>query len=226
MLSAVIVAAGSSQRMGFDKLLALVGDRPVLAHTINAFEQTPSVREIILVAREERVAEFEELVRQNGFQKVRAVIPGGLQRQDSVAAGLKRVAPECGFIAVHDAARPLITPEQIERVLACARKQGAAALAAPVTDTLKRAGQDRVVSGGVARDNLYTMQTPQIFARDLLERAYAAVAEEKLSVTDEVSAVEHLGEKVLLVPNDDWNVKITYPRDLLLAQAAMARRST
>jgi 2-C-methyl-D-erythritol 4-phosphate cytidylyltransferase len=225
MLSAIIVAAGSSQRMGFDKLLALLGDKPVLAHTIAAFEQTPSVSEIILVAREERVAEFEELVRRNRFPKVRYVIPGGQQRQDSVDAGLKRVSAECRFIAVHDAARPLVTPEQIELVFACARKHGAAALAAPVTDTIKRAGEDRVVSGGVARDNLYAMQTPQIFGRELLERAYAAVTAAKLSITDEVSAVEHLGGKVLIVPNDDWNVKITYPRDLLLAQAAMARRS-
>jgi 2-C-methyl-D-erythritol 4-phosphate cytidylyltransferase len=226
MLSAIIVAAGSSQRMGFDKLLALLGDRPVLAHTIEAFERTPSVHEIILVAREERVPEFEELVAQNRFRKVRPVIPGGQHRQDSVNAGMKQLSTESRFVAVHDAARPLITPEQIEGVFACARKHGAAALAAAVTDTLKRAGDDRVVTGGVARDNLYAMQTPQIFARDLLERAYLAVATKKLSVTDEVSAVEHLGERVLLVPNDDWNVKITFPRDLLLAQAAIARRSS
>jgi 2-C-methyl-D-erythritol 4-phosphate cytidylyltransferase len=224
MLTAIIVAAGSSQRMGFDKLLALLAGKPVLAHTIAAFEQTPSVHEIILVARAERVAEFQELLGQNRFEKVRHVISGGEQRQDSVSAGLKRVSTECRFIAVHDAARPLVTPEQIEMVFACARKHGAAALAAPVT--IKRAGEDRVVTGGVARDNLYAMQTPQIFARDLLERAYTAVAAEKLSITDEVSAVEHLGEKVLLVANDDWNVKITYPRDLLLAQASIARRSS
>ena len=226
MLSAIIVAAGSSQRMGFDKLLALLGDKPVLAHSLAAFDQTRSVDEIILVAREERVSEFEELVGQNRFQKVRRVIPGGQQRQDSVHAGLKRVSADCRFIAVHDAARPLVTAEQIELVFACARHHGAAALAAPVTDTIKRAGEDRVVTGAVPRENLYAMQTPQIFARDLLERAYAAVAADKIAVTDEVSAVEHLGEKVLLVPNDEWNVKITFPRDLLLAQAAMARRSS
>ena len=225
MLSAVIVAAGSSQRMGFDKLLALLGEKPVLAHAIAAFESTASVTEIILVAREERVQEFGELVKQNRFHKVREVIPGGEQRQDSVSAGLKRVSADCRFIAVHDAARPLITPAQIERVFSCAQEQGAAALAAPVTDTLKRAGQDMAVTGGVPRENLYAMQTPQIFARKLLERAYTAVAAGKWCVTDEVSAVEHVGEKVMLVPNDDWNVKITYPRDILLAQAALARRS-
>jgi 2-C-methyl-D-erythritol 4-phosphate cytidylyltransferase len=226
MLTAVIVAGGSSQRMGFDKLLALLGDKPVLAHTIEAFENTDSVMEIILVARAERVAEFEELVRQSDFKKVRRVVAGGELRQDSVQVGLSNLSTDTKYIAVHDAARPLVMPEQIERVLAVARENGAAALAEPVTDTLKRADENRLVTGGVSRDGLYAMQTPQIFARELLERAYAGVAEKNLSVTDEVSAVEHLGAKVVLVPNEEWNLKITYPRDLFLAQAALARRSS
>jgi len=225
MLSAIIVAAGSSQRMGFDKLLALLADKPVLAHTIDAFERTASVQEIILVARAERVKEFEELVRQNGFQKVRHVVPGGEQRHDSVSAGLKRLSQDATYVAVHDAARPLVTPEQIERVFELARAHGGAALAEPITNTLKRADQEGVVTGGVPRENVYGMQTPQIFARDLLDQAYAAIAAENRSVTDEVSAVERLGAKVVLLPNDEWNVKITYPRDLLLAQAVLARRS-
>jgi 2-C-methyl-D-erythritol 4-phosphate cytidylyltransferase len=226
MLSAIIVAGGSSQRMGFDKLLALLGDKPVLAHTIDAFERTDSVSEIILVARSERIAEFEELVRQSDFKKVCHVVAGGKHRQDSVRAGLETIDASADYVAVHDAARPLVMPEQIERVLAVAREKGAAALAEPVTDTLKRADENGLVTGGVSRDGLYAMQTPQIFARELLERAYAGVATKNLSVTDEVSAVEHLGEKVVLVPNDEWNVKITYPRDLFLAQAALARRSS
>jgi 2-C-methyl-D-erythritol 4-phosphate cytidylyltransferase len=226
MLSAIIVAAGSSQRMGFDKLLALLGEKPVLAHTIDAFERTASVNEIILVARAERITEFEELVRQNGFRKVRHVIPGGEQRQDSVRVGLAVVASTSGFVAVHDGARPLVTSSQIERVFVCAREHGAAALAEPVTDTIKRADANQVVIEGVARANLYAMQTPQIFARELLERAYAAVVAGGFSITDEVSAVQHLGEKVVLVPNDNWNAKITFPRDLVLAQASIGRRSS
>jgi 2-C-methyl-D-erythritol 4-phosphate cytidylyltransferase len=226
MLTAVIVAGGSSQRMGFDKLLALLGDKPVLAHTIEAFERTDSVKEIILVARAERVAEFQELVRQSDFKKVHRVVAGGMHRQDSVRAGLEGLDASADYVAVHDAARPLVMPKQIERVFEVAREHGSAALAEPITDTLKRADENRLVTGGVARDGLYAMQTPQVFARELLERAYANVAEKNLSVTDEVSAVEHLGAKVVLVPNDEWNVKITYPRDLFLAQAALARRSS
>jgi 2-C-methyl-D-erythritol 4-phosphate cytidylyltransferase len=226
MLTAIIVAGGSSERMGFDKLLALLGDKPVLAHTIDAFERTGSVREIILVARAERVGEFEELVRQSGFRKVCRVVAGGKRRQDSVRAGLENIGEETAFIAVHDAARPLVMPEQIEHVLAVAREHGAAALAEPVTDTLKCVDENRFVKGGVARESLYAMQTPQIFERALLTQAYAGVAANNLSVTDEVSAVEHLGAKVRLVSNAEWNIKITYPRDLLLAQAALARRSS
>ena len=226
MLSAIIVAAGSSQRMGFDKLLALLGDKPVLAHTLGAFENTDCVSEIILVGQAERVRDLEELVRRNEFQKVRAVVPGGRQRQDSVRAGLERLAPEARYVAVHDAARPLVMPQQIERVFAIAREHGAAALAEPVTDTLKRADADRVVSGGVNREGLFAMQTPQVFSRDLLLSAYAGVAEMNLSITDEVSAVEHLGAKVALVPNNEFNFKITYPRDLVLAESVLTRRST
>jgi len=224
MLSAIIVAAGSSQRMGFDKLLALLGDRPVLAHTIDAFERTASVEEIILVARAERVAEFKELVRQHGFRKVRSVIPGGEQRHDSVSGGLASLSKDATFVAVHDAARPLITPDQIQRVFELARLHGGAALAEPITNTLKRADGKCVVTGGIARENLFAMQTPQIFARELIEKGYAAVAANNVAVTDEVSAVEQVGAKVVLLPNEEWNVKITYPRDLLLAQAVLARR--
>jgi 2-C-methyl-D-erythritol 4-phosphate cytidylyltransferase len=225
MLTAIIVAAGASQRMGFDKLLALLGDKPVLAHTLAAFEQSTCVDEIILVARTERVNEFQELVRLAAFEKVRDVIAGGEQRQDSVRAGLERLSPKASYVAVHDAARPLVRPEQIEGVFELARQHGAAALAEPITDTLKRADENRFVTGGVDREGLYGMQTPQIFARELLVNAYAAVAAKNLSITDEVSAVAHFGAKVLLVPNEEFNVKITFPRDLLLAQSVLTRRS-
>jgi 2-C-methyl-D-erythritol 4-phosphate cytidylyltransferase len=225
MLTAIIVAAGSSQRMGFDKLFALLGDKPVIAHTLAAFERAECVDEIILVGREDRLEELQELVRRTESKKVRRVISGGVHRQDSVRAGLNLLAPEVRFVAVHDAARPLITPEQIERVLAGCRVHGAAALAEPITDTLKRGDQNAFVCGGVDRAGLYAMQTPQIFSREILVKAYDAVEAKKLSVTDEVSAVERLGAKVLLVPNDEFNLKITYPRDLFLAQSFLTRRA-
>ena len=226
MLSAIIVAGGNSQRMGFDKLFALLGDKPVIAHTLNAFEGAECVEEIILIGHTDRLAEFENLVSASEAKKVRQIAAGGSHRQDSVRAGLNLVDPKADYVAVHDAARPLITPEQIEKVFEACRLHGAAVLAEPITDTLKRVDENWFVSGGVNREGLYAMQTPQMFSRDLLVRAYEAVAAQKLLVTDEVSAVQLLGAKVLLVPHDEFNLKITYPRDLLLAQSYLTRRQT
>jgi 2-C-methyl-D-erythritol 4-phosphate cytidylyltransferase len=226
MLTAIIVAAGSSRRMGFDKLFALLGGKPVIAHSLSAFEAADCVDEIILVGRAERLPELQELARSAESRKVRHIVPGGQHRQDSVRAGLNLLGSGVRYVAVHDAARPLITAEQIAQVLELARQHGAATLAAPITDTLKRADENRFVSAGIDRKGLFAMQTPQIFSRDLLMDAYAAVAANKLSITDEVSAVEHLGAKVLLVPNEQFNLKITFPRDLLLAESFLNQRAS
>jgi 2-C-methyl-D-erythritol 4-phosphate cytidylyltransferase len=224
MLTAIIVAAGSSQRMGFDKLFALLGDKPVVAHAIDAFEQTRSVDEIVLVGREERLRELQDIVRTAAFGKVRKVIPGGERRQDSVRTGLDEVGAE--FVAVHDAARPLVRPEQIEQVFEAARKSGAAALAEPVKDTLKRVDEHNFICGSVEREKMYALQTPQIISRDLLSKAYEAVFAKNISVTDETSALEQLGEKVAIVTNDDFNFKITFPKDLFLAESVLNQRQS
>jgi 2-C-methyl-D-erythritol 4-phosphate cytidylyltransferase len=222
MFTAIIVAAGSSQRMGFDKLTAPVAGRPVIEHTLDAFERANSVTDIIVVTREDRLKEFENLVGKR--TKVRAIIAGGEHRQDSVRAGLQHLSPETKYVAVHDAARPLVTREQIEGVFAECQRHGAATLAEPVSDTLKRASDDLCVIGSVDRDQLYVMQTPQVFERKLLEEAYAAVFAKRLRITDEVSAIEHLGRKVMLVPSIDFNLKITYERDLHLAEFVLRQR--
>jgi 2-C-methyl-D-erythritol 4-phosphate cytidylyltransferase len=224
MLTAIIVAAGDSRRMGFDKLFTAIAGKPVIAHTISAFQRANSVNEIIVVAREDRQNEIKTIVRDRKSEKVRSIVPGGKHRQDSVRAGLDRLDSATRWVAVHDAARPLITPEQIERVFQQCANHGAAALAEPINDTLKRADSDLLVSGSVDRDQLYAMQTPQIFERQLLEDAYRAVCAENIFVTDEVSAVERMGRKVVLVVNGDFNFKITYPRDLPLADFVLNQR--
>jgi 2-C-methyl-D-erythritol 4-phosphate cytidylyltransferase len=224
VLSAIIVAGGSSQRMGFDKLFAVIACEPVIAHTIRAFECAKSVNEIVVVAREQRHDEVRKITSGAGFKKVQSIVPGGERRQDSVRAGLDRIDRDAQYVAVHDAARPLITPVQIERVFERCRVHGAAALAQPVSDTLKRADADLLVVGSVDRHRLYAMETPQIFERKLIEDAYRAVCAENILVTDEVSAVERLGRKIALVLNDDFNLKITYPRDLPLADFMIRER--
>jgi 2-C-methyl-D-erythritol 4-phosphate cytidylyltransferase len=225
VLSAILVAGGSSQRMGFDKLFATIAGEPVLAHALRAFDRATSVSEIIVVARKERHDEIRTLIGDAGFKKVRSIVPGGDRRQDSVRAGLRRIHTHATHVAVHDAARPLITPEQIERAFEQSRIQGAATLAQPVNDTLKRAGANLLVAGSVDRHELYAMQTPQIFDRKLIEDAYRALYEENISVTDEVSAVERLGHKIALVINDDFNFKITYSRDLPVAELILRERA-
>ena len=217
MLTAIIVAAGSSLRMGFDKLFAPLDGKPVFFHSIDAFERTKSVSEIVVVGRKDRLVELEGIVRTHNWKKVREIVAGGVHRQDSVRAGLARVSDSAEFVAVHDAARPLVTPEQIERVFALCREHGGAALAEPITDTVKRATEECFVCASIERDQLYAMQTPQIFSRAVLDQAYEAIAAENIAITDEVSALEYLGHKVILVPNEEYNFKITYPADLPLA---------
>ena len=224
MLTAIIVAGGSSQRMGFDKLLAPIAGRTVIGHTLASFQNCETVSTMIVVARATRLRDFQTLL-DGRFSKLRELIAGGERRQDSVACGLGQLPEGTRFVAVHDAARPLITRELIERVFREAETHGAAAAAAPVSDTLKRATPDHVVSGGVEREGMFAMQTPQIFARDLLVEAYAAVEQAKLNITDEVSALDYIGRKVVLVPNTEPNFKVTFPEDLRLAEQVLAARA-
>lgn len=223
MLTAIIVAGGSSRRMGVDKLLAPIAGRTVIGHTLAAFQNCGSVGEMLVVVRADRLREFEVLL-DGRFPKLGRIVPGGAHRQDSVRAGLEQLSDNVDFVAVHDAARPLVTPELIDEVYSAARVHRAAAAADPVSDTLKRATPDRIVCGGVDRDGLFAMQTPQIFARDLLLEAYRKVAADRLRITDEVSAIEQIGARVVVVPSTAPNFKITYPDDLSLAEFVLRRR--
>ena len=200
--------------MGFDKMFAEIGGQPVLKHSIAAFEKSRQVNDIIIVAREDRVSLVSDLAREAGFKKVRQVIKGGDRRQDSVACALSHVADHCQFISVHDGARPWITPTQIERVLQAAAASGAAASAHPITETLKRADKDFLVSEDISREGMWAMETPQIFRSEILKQAFAKVFSENLQVSDEVSAVQRLGLPVQLVHNESLNPKITFPADL------------
>ena len=210
--------------MGFDKLFATIAGRPVIAHSLIAFDLAESVNEIIVVALEDRHRDIEKLVHGEHLKKVRAIVRGGEHRHDSVRAGLESMSASAQYIAVHDAARPLITPQQIERVFQKCRQEAAATLAEPVRDTVKRTDIDLRVTEPVDRHHLYAMQTPQIFERKILEEAYRAVTEQKLLVTDEVSALDLTGHKVALVVNEEFNFKITYPRDLPLAEFVLQQR--
>ena len=218
MTSAIIVAAGSGTRMGFDKLMARLGDRPVILHTLLAFQACPEIDEIVVVTSGVRMEVIERLADDGELTKLRGFVPGGEERHLSVWAGLQAVTAEAEHVAVHDGARPLIHPSQISRCLARARVTGAAASARPVSETLKRADETGRVVESVDRAGLWVMETPQVFAKPLLVAAYEAVLRDGVRVTDEVSALGHLGHEVWLVENPTPNPKITWPADLALAE--------
>lgn len=222
---AIIVAAGSSRRMGFDKLTANLAGKPVVAHSLLAFARTSSVTHVVLVTREERLEEFRALAKQYvGGTRV-TVVSGGSERHFSVWEGLCAADPDpSSYVAVHDAARPLIQPREIEACLKLAGKTGAATCAAPVADTLKRVDDAGEITGSVDRTGLWAMQTPQIFRVDILQRAYRQVLESGDLVTDEVSAMEQLGHRVPVYKNEEPNFKITVPHDLDLARLVLAAR--
>lgn len=221
---AVIVAGGSSRRMGFNKLTAELEGRPVLAWSVAAFNDCPAVDAIVLVCAASARGELEKIAREAAPVKLQAVVEGGAHRHLSVAEGLEAVASDASMIAVHDAARPLVDGTMIERCLETARNTGAAACARRVNDTLKRINDEGFIIDSVDRTNLWAVETPQIFRAELLRHAYAEVIATGGHVSDETSAVQAAGAPVSLVDTREWNGKITYPGDLELARVVLRGR--
>jgi len=220
MVSAIIVAAGTSRRMGFDKLAARLAGRSVLEHAVRALAGSGVVGELVVVTDGERWSACRgwagEVARETGV-RIRQ-LPGGVERHDSVAAGLAALDPAARLVAVHDGARPLVSGEDIRRVVAAADVTGAATLAHPVVDTLKRADATGRVTASVERDGLWAMETPQVFRSQLLHDAYAAARARGEHLTDEVSAVQGAGHSVQLVASTSMNLKITHAQDLAVAE--------
>lgn len=212
--------------MGFNKLTADLEGRPVLAWTVGAFNNCSAVDAIVLVCAANAQKELETISREAAPEKLRAVLTGGAHRHLSVAEGLGSVPEDAAMIAVHDAARPLVTCTMIERCLESARNNGAAACARPVTDTLKRINDEGFIIESVDRSKLWAVETPQIFRADLLRQAYAELVATGAYVTDETSAVQAAGAPVALVDTPEWNGKITFPADLELARTIVRGRAT
>ncbi len=223
--SAVIAAAGSSRRMeGENKLLLPVGGIPVLAKTLLAFENAPSVGEIVVAVREEDLLTVGDLCKSFGLTKPVKLIKGGEDRLSSVLLAALECDPDSPLLAVHDGARPLVSVELIERVIAKARQCAAAAAAIPVKDTIKVAGADGVVQSTPDRETLRAVQTPQAFDSQLLRAALQSAKDASVSLTDDCAAVERLGKAVALVEGEETNLKITTPLDLLVAEAILEER--
>jgi 2-C-methyl-D-erythritol 4-phosphate cytidylyltransferase len=218
MTSAIIVAAGSSRRMGFNKLLAELAGAPVLLRTLEEFQACGDIDEIIVVTGDDVASEIQAWAQTHTLSKLAALVPGGAERHFSVWNGLQQCSPQSDIIAVHDGARPLINPAQISRCIQAARSRRAVACARPMTETIKRTEPDGRITESIDRTGVWVMETPQVFARDLLTQAYEAVIRDGALVTDEVSAVQHVGAPVFVVENTTPNPKITFPADLVQAE--------
>jgi 2-C-methyl-D-erythritol 4-phosphate cytidylyltransferase len=215
-VSAIIAAAGDGQRMGgVDKMFAPIEGRPVLARVIDTFQKCKSIDQIIIVINAKNLEKCRRLVEAEGWSKVTDICPGGRQRQDSVAEGLKRLK-YAAWVVIHDGARPLVTTDLIERGLEAADATGAAVAAVPVTDTIKVAGADAIVRQTLPRQNLRAVQTPQVFRIDVIQNTYRHVFGD---VTDDASLVERAGYTVKLYLGSYDNIKITSPADLAVAEA-------
>lgn len=222
--SAVIVAAGSSQRMGSDKLLHNLGIMPVLARTLLVFQDCELVDEIVVVTRMEKLEEVAELCKKYRIEKASKVICGGATRMESALAGVSEVKKKAKLIAIHDGARPLVSVELIENTVRAAAKYKAAVPAIKSVDTLKLAEDGETVTGSLDRELVLRVQTPQVFDADLIKGALTFAAEKKHPLTDDCSAVELMGVKARIVPGEEDNIKLTTPRDMLFAAAILKDR--
>ena len=213
---AVIVAAGTASRMGgIDKVMAPLNGEPMILRTARTFQQCDAIREIVIVTREDLILPIMGLCA--GLDKVKKVVVGGSDRSESVRNGLNALSSQVQLVAVQDGARPLITPQVIDRTVRAAHTYGAAAPGVPVKDTVK------VVRGGIVtatpdRSTLQAIQTPQVFDMALLKAALKKAQQDNAQITDDCSAVERMGMSVRIVEGDERNIKVTTPMDLKIAE--------
>ena len=225
---AVIPAGGTGKRMGsaIPKQFLMLGQWPLMLHSLLVFERTPSVAEVILVVpKEERVRTLTEVVERYGVKKVLKVVAGGATRQESVFNGLKETADDVEIVVIHDAVRPFVTEDLIERTIEAARQDGGAIVAVPMKDTPKQVGPGGQIQRTLDRSDLWLAQTPQAFRRTMLLEAYQQAERNDLRATDDAALVERLGRKVGIVPGSWDNLKITTPEDFIIAEAILAARS-
>lgn len=212
-VAAIIVAAGEGRRFGTTKQFALLAGRPVVDWAIEALATHPQIDELIIVLPDESRA--DEIKAQ--WPKVKAVVKGGKQRQDSVSRGLEAISPEMEIVLVHDGVRPLVSAELITRIIEATQKEGAAVPAVPIEDTVKMIDGEFIVRT-VNREQLVRVQTPQGFKKNLLQRAFCQAQEDGYYASDEASLIERIGGRVKIIPGERKNIKITTPEDLKMAE--------
>jgi len=227
MVSALIVGAGASTRMGtgVDKLFIELAGRPVLAHTWARFDGAACIDEIVLVVREEQVGRVRELAVRFGFAKPYRVVLGGAHRQDSVWNGLQALSALAELVAIQDAARPCTPIELITATVEAARDVGAAVAAQPLTDTIKESANGSFVLRTLDRARLWAVQTPQTFRVEIIKRAISEARMRGLRFTDDTAACELIGQPVRLVASDCPNPKLTRPGDMVYIEFLLQQQA-
>lgn len=224
---AVVPAAGRGHRMGgkTPKQFLSLGGLPLLVHSLRVLEDSTAVSAVVLAVPEADLDYCKrDIVGQFGFKKVRQIVAGGAERQDSVRAGLAAVGGDAAIVLVHDAVRPFLTVNMVAQVVEAAAKHGAAIVAIPMRDTVKRAGPDGLIMETVDRKPLWLAQTPQAFKRTLLEEAHARALQNGVRATDDAQLVEQLGHRVAIVEGSTDNIKVTRPEDLAMGESILASR--
>ena len=226
MNSAILVAAGKGTRMGggVDKLFLEVAGRPLVAHTWQRFNDSPSVNEIVVVVRRGMEPAFADLAARFEWQKPFRIVVGGAQRQDSVWHGLEAISPVAKIVVIQDAARPCTAEELIAATVKNAEEIGAAVAAQPVTDTIKESGDGWLVERTLDRARLWSVQTPQTFRVEVIRRALEEARRRKLVLTDDTAACELIGQPVRLVSFVAPNPKVTVPGDVALVESLLRNR--
>lgn len=217
MTTAIILAAGKSTRMGdgIDKAFLSLVNKPVVAWSLLAFERSPEIDRIVLVVRKDQLLACKAVVKMFGISKLDKIVAGGSKRQESVQAGLAACDLDTRYVVIHDGARPCVTSDLVSEVVKAVKKTEAVTVGRPVTDTIKSCAKGTTVTETVARDRLWSVQTPQAFQLRVLKKAYQAL-DPKVEVTDDCQAVELAGGTVKIVESLKPNFKVTTPEDLQL----------
>ena len=225
-VSAVIVAAGGSVRMGIadSKQFIPLLDKPAIEYTLRAFQKCYLIKEIVVVCREQDVERINALVDKNGLTKVSNIVLGGASRYQRVRNGIKAASEKAKYFAIHDGARPLITVDEIERVVEAAFETGAATLGTSVTDTIKIVDGFNRIESTPLRSQLRAVQTPQVFESELYMFALENADENSLEYTDDCALIENMGGEVLVVKGSEENIKLTTPVDVIIAESILKNR--
>ncbi len=223
--TAVVLAAGNSQRMGRDKILMPLGGMPVIAHTLKALQASDCIDEIVVVTRYESLQEVADICHNYGITKTSKVVLGGKTRTESSLMGVSNADERARYIAIHDGARPFLTDKLIERVVHSAQQHSAAAPAIAPTDTVRVLNSKGVVTETPSRDLVALMQTPQVFMTEMIKAALTRARDKGVKITDDCSAVEAMGYKVTVVAGEQDNIKLTTARDMYIAEGILAERS-